>query len=134
MEIAAGPDPEGAALAQRPAGVSGVTMTNCTRRLAARAARVLPVLDATQSALPPGPIAYTRLRALGKAAASVRSLERLAAALRSRREAFVVAEDPKVAASMQGSLAGLVKAREQHAGPTLVRPAMAPLIAEDEEQ
>lgn len=100
----------------------------------ARAARVLPVLDATQSALPSGPIAYTRLRALGKAAASARALERLAAALRGRREAFVVAEDPKVAASVRGSLPGLVKAREQHAGPTLVRPAMAPLIAEDEEQ
>ena len=100
----------------------------------ARSARVLPVLDATQDAPPPGPIVYTRLRALGKAAGSTRALERLAAAVRGRREAFVVAEDPKLAASLRGSLPSLVKAREQQAGPILVRPAVAPLIAEDEEQ
>jgi uncharacterized protein YecE (DUF72 family) len=100
----------------------------------ARAATVLPVLDATQDAPPSGPIVYTRLRALGKAAGSARSLERLAMAVRGRREAFVVAEDPKVAASMRGALPALVKAREQSAGPILVRPAVAPLIAEDEEQ
>lgn len=101
----------------------------------ARAARVLPVLDATQDAPPPGPLVYIRLRALGKAAGSARSLERLAEAVRGRREAFVVAEDPKVAASVRGALPSLVKARELHAGPALVRPAMiVPLVAEDEEQ
>jgi uncharacterized protein YecE (DUF72 family) len=100
----------------------------------ARAAHVLPVLDATQDTPPPGPIVYTRLRALGKAAASARSLERLASALRGRREAFVVAEDPKIAASIRGALPSLLKSREHaHAGPILVRPT-APLIAEDEEQ
>lgn len=100
----------------------------------ARAAHVLPVLDATQDAPPPGPIVYTRLRALGKAAGSARSLERLAAAVSGRREAFVVAEDPKVAAAIRGALPSLVKARSQPAGPGLVRAAIVPLIAEDEEQ
>jgi uncharacterized protein YecE (DUF72 family) len=102
----------------------------------ARSAHALPVLDATHDTLPPGPVVYTRLRALGKAAASARTIERLASALRSRREAFVVVEDPKEAAAVNASLPALVaKTRvADRAGPILVRPTMAPLVAEDEEQ
>lgn len=101
----------------------------------ARAARVLPVLDAAQDSLPSGPIVYTRLRALGKAAASARTIERLAAGLRGRREAFVVVEDPKEAAAVRSALPPLVaKARAGGGGPILVRPTMTPLVAEDEEQ
>jgi uncharacterized protein YecE (DUF72 family) len=103
----------------------------------ARAASALAVLDATHETLPPGPIVYTRLRALGKAAASARTIERLAAALRGRREAFVVVEDPKEAAAVASTLPALVaKARSSDLrGPTIVRPSMAaPLVAEDEEQ
>jgi uncharacterized protein YecE (DUF72 family) len=103
----------------------------------ARSARVLPVLDAAQDALPPGAMAYTRLRAMGKAAATARTMERLAAALRGRREAFVVVEDPREAAAVRGALPSLVaKAARAHgsAAPMLVRPASAPLVAEDEEQ
>jgi len=101
----------------------------------ARAARVLPVLDAAQDTLPPGPIAYTRLRALGKAAASARTIERLASALRGRREAFVVVEDPREAAAVRAALPSLVaKGRPTGGGPVLVRPTMMPLVAEDEEQ
>lgn len=101
----------------------------------ARSAKILPVLDAAQEALPPGPLVYTRLRALGKAAASPRTLERLSTALRGRREAFVVVEDPGEAAAVRSALpAHVAKARAAHAGPTLVRPSMQPLVAEDEEQ
>lgn len=101
----------------------------------ARAARVLPVLDAAQETLPPGPLVYTRLRALGKAAASARTLERLAVGLRGRREAFVVVEDLKEAAAVSAALPPLVaKTRERASGPILVRPSQPPLVAEDEEQ
>ncbi|MEZ4294959.1 MAG: DUF72 domain-containing protein [Polyangiaceae bacterium] len=100
----------------------------------ARAAHVLPVLDATQDALPGGPIVYTRLRALGKASTSARAMERLAGAVHGRREAFVVAEDPKVASAVRANLPHLLKGRAVPSGPILVRPAIAPLIAEDEEQ
>lgn len=101
----------------------------------ARAAHVLPVLDAAQENLPPGPLVYTRLRALGKAAASARTLERLAAALHGRREAFVVVEDAKEAAAISAALPPLIaKGRAHTAAPAIVRPNMPPLIAEDEEQ
>ncbi len=101
----------------------------------ARSARALPVLDAAQEVLPPGPLVYTRLRALGKAAASPRTLDRLSNALRGRREAFVVVEDPAEAAAVRAALPQHVaKARGAHAGPILVRPSMQPLVAEDEEQ
>lgn len=99
----------------------------------ARSAGVHAVLDATQDALPSGPVVYTRLRAIGKAAVSARAMERLATSLRGRREAFVVVEDPKAAAAVRGALPSLVKAREASPGPILVRP-IAPLVAEDEEQ
>lgn len=103
----------------------------------ARSARVLPVLDAAQDTLPPGALAYTRLRAMGKAAATARTMERLAAALRGRREAFVVVEDPKEAAAVRAALPSLVAKAARTLGtaaPMLVRPASAPLVAEDEEQ
>ena len=60
---------EGTVRCWEPAGVWEAEDTVAT----ARAAHVLPVLDAAQESLPPGPLAYTRLRALGKAAASARS-------------------------------------------------------------
>lgn len=101
----------------------------------ARAAQVLPVLDAAQDALPPGQIVYTRLRALGKAAVSARTLDRLAAGLRGRREAFVIVEDPKEASAIRGAVPPMVAKQRAHApGPIIVKPAMAPLVAEDEEQ
>ncbi len=122
---------EGTVRCWEPAGVWEAEDTIAT----ARAAHVLPVLDAAQEALPPGPIAYTRLRALGKAAASARTIERLSSALRGRREAFVVVEDPKEAAIVRSALpTSVAKARGGHAGPIIVRPNMMPLVAEDEEQ
>lgn len=103
----------------------------------ARSVRALPVLDAAQDELPPGPLAYTRLRAMGKAAATSRTLDRLAAALRGRREAFIVVEDPKEASAVRAALPALVAKAARTLGtpaPMLVRPASAPLVAEDEEQ
>ncbi|MFO0591014.1 MAG: DUF72 domain-containing protein [Polyangiaceae bacterium] len=101
----------------------------------ARAAKVLPVLDAAQEELPPGPIVFTRLRALGKAAASPRTIARLTSAVRGRREAFVVVEDPKEAAAVRAALpSSVAKVRSASSGPIIVRPSVAPLVAEDEEQ
>lgn len=102
----------------------------------ARAAQVLAVFDAARDPLPPGPIAYTRLRALGKSAAmSAATLDRVADRLRKRREAFVVVEGSNEGQRIRAGLtAALAKKREKSAGPMVVRPAMPTLVAEDEEQ
>lgn len=103
----------------------------------ARSLGVLPVLDAAREALPAGPIAYTRLRALGKTAAlGSATVERVADRLRKRRESFVVVEGTAGEAQrVKTSLtAEVAKKRAATTGATVVRPAMSTLVAEDEEQ
>jgi uncharacterized protein YecE (DUF72 family) len=102
----------------------------------ARSLGVLPVLDAARDALPAGPIAYTRLRALGHTAAlGAATLDRVADRLRKRREAFVVVEGAGEGARVKAALiAALAKNPARSAGPMVVRPAMPTLVAEDEEQ
>jgi hypothetical protein len=97
---------------------------------------VLAVLDAAREALPPGPIAYTRLRALGHSAAlGAGTIEKIAAELRDRREAFVVVEGPGAARVKEALSAAIARSRARPGGPATVRPAVpSPLIAEDEEQ
>jgi uncharacterized protein YecE (DUF72 family) len=98
---------------------------------------VVPVFDAARDAPAPGPIAYTRLRALGKTAAlGAATLERVAERLRKRREVFVVVEGPRDAQRVKAALAtALAKKRDRAPGATVVRPAMPmQLVAEDEEQ
>lgn len=102
----------------------------------ARSAGVLPIFDAAREALTPGPIAYTRLRALGKTAAlSAAMIERIAERIRKRREAFVIVESVNEGQRVRAALiAELARKRERSAGPMAVRPAMPMLVAEDEEQ
>jgi uncharacterized protein YecE (DUF72 family) len=102
----------------------------------ARAMGVIPVFDAAREQLGPGPIAYTRLRALGKSAAlGQATIERVAERLRRRRESFVVVEGPREAQRVKQALAAaLARKPARAAGVTVVRPAMSTLVAEDEEQ
>jgi uncharacterized protein YecE (DUF72 family) len=103
----------------------------------ARGLGVVPVLDAAREAAAPGPVAYTRLRALGKSAAlSAATLERIADRLRGRREVFVVVEGAREASRVKVALGeALEKQRASRAAPMVIRPkSPGQLIAEDEEQ
>jgi uncharacterized protein YecE (DUF72 family) len=125
---------EGVVLAWEPAGMWEHEDVVAT----AQAAKVLPVFDAATDALPSGPIAYTRLRALGKSASiGTSTIDRVAERLRGRREAFVVVERPSEAARVKAGLtAALARKRSEGRGGMVIRPGAAPsaLIAEDEEQ
>jgi uncharacterized protein YecE (DUF72 family) len=101
-----------------------------------RAMGVVPVFDAAREALGPGPIAYTRLRALGKSAAlGQATVERVADRLRKRREAFVVVEGLREAGRVRQALAAeLARKPARAAGAVVVRPTISTLVAEDEEQ
>jgi uncharacterized protein YecE (DUF72 family) len=102
----------------------------------ARAAGALPVFDAARDPLPSGPIVYTRLRALGKSTSlGEGTIDKIADALRDRREAFVTVEGPGAARVRQALLAAVARSRVRSSGPTIVRPSVPPtLVAEDEEQ
>jgi uncharacterized protein YecE (DUF72 family) len=103
----------------------------------ARSIGALPVLDAARDALPAGPIAYTRLRALGKSAAlGSATLDKVADRLRKRREAFVVVDGASGEAQRVKTAltAALVQKGARSAGPLVVRPSAPTLVAEDEEQ
>jgi uncharacterized protein YecE (DUF72 family) len=102
----------------------------------ARTLGVIPVFDAAREQLGPGPIAYTRLRALGKSAALGQvTIERIADRLRKRRESFVVVEGSREAQRVKSALAAeLAKKPARASGVTVVRPAISTLVAEDEEQ
>ncbi|AUX23649.1 hypothetical protein SOCEGT47_041770 [Sorangium cellulosum] len=104
----------------------------------ARTAKALPVLDVARDAPPPGPIVYTRLRALGRSAAmGAAALERIADRLRGRREVFLIVEGNR-ALQIKGSLAAaLARKPDRSTASAVVRPAMPmanTLVAEDEEQ
>jgi uncharacterized protein YecE (DUF72 family) len=124
--------PEGTVRCWEPAGMWEREDVIAT----ARSAGVLPVFDAAREQLTPGPIAYTRLRALGKSAAlGAVTIERVAERIRKRREAFVIVEGPNEGQRVRAALiAELARKRERAAGPMVVRPAMPTLVAEDEEQ
>jgi len=102
----------------------------------ARGMGALPVVDAAREPVAPGPIAYTRLRALGKASSiGAKAMDRVAERLRGRREAFVVVDGAGEAARVKAGLAvALARGKAQPAGPLLVRPGSNALLAEDEEQ
>ncbi|WP_245678527.1 DUF72 domain-containing protein [Chondromyces crocatus] len=103
----------------------------------ARAAGVLPVFDAARDDLPSGPIVYTRLRALGKSASlSETSLQRVADALRGRRESFVIVEGRGGVRTRQALLTATARSRAEPGDAATVRPVIMPmpLKAEDEEQ
>ena len=69
-----------------------------------RATGWLPVFDATQDPLPPGPVAYTRLRALGMSTQlGGDRLGTVARQLMGRRECYVVAE-PSIGGAVKTGL------------------------------
>lgn len=102
----------------------------------ARSLGVIPVFDVARDPAGPGPIAYTRLRALGKTTSlGAASLARVAERLRRRREAFVVVEAGGEAARFKQALAAeLAKKPARSSSVTVVRPGTSTLVAEDEEQ
>lgn len=124
--------PEGTVRCWEPAGMWEREDVIAT----ARSAGALPIFDAAREALAPGPIAYTRLRALGHSASlSAAVIERVADRLRKRREAFVIVEGQGEGQRVRAALvAELAKKRDRTAAPMVVRPAIPTLIAEDEEQ
>lgn len=104
-------------------------------RQTARAAQVLPVLDAAQGEIPPGSVVYTRFRALGGASRlGERALANAADQLRGRREAFVVVENASDVHRTKVALEGALARTAAVGGGVVVRPVPGRLRAEDEEQ
>lgn len=104
----------------------------------ARAAKAIPVFDVAKEAPPPGPIVYTRLRALGKSSSmGAAALERVADRLRGRREVYMIVEGPRAVQIRSSLAAALARKPDPLAASTVVRPALLmanTLVAEDEEQ
>ena len=98
---------------------------------------VVPVFDAAREALGPGPVAYSRVRALGKGTAmgSV-VLDRIAERVRNRRDAFIIADGSGAAMKIKSGVgAALADQRGPARGGTVIRPStVGRLVAEDEEQ
>ena len=94
----------------------------------------LPIFDAAQDAVPPGPIAYTRLRALGMSTQiGQERVHRIAEQLAGRREAYCVAE-PEMAGRVRAGLTrALAEIGERRQVPMIFKPS-ADLEADDEEQ
>jgi uncharacterized protein YecE (DUF72 family) len=102
----------------------------------AQAGDWLPVVDAAEQAVAPGAIAYTRIRALGRATRlSQGRLQRIAAQLVGRREVYVVAEPP-LGAKLANALPQAIDSIASSAAiPQLFRPSAAlELDRHDEEQ
>ena len=99
----------------------------------ARTAGWLPILDAAQEQLPPGPVAYTRIRALGHASRlGADRVTRIAEQLLDRRDAYVVV-DPAIAGKVRaGLLAAVGQADTRRNIPQLFQPAS--FDTDDEEQ
>lgn len=91
------------------------------------------VVDVTRDPAPRGAILYTRLRGIGESTrTSAGDIERVRAAMQTRREAFVVLEGgspSRVAAALSRPFEGGARA----AAPMVIKPPIR-LSAEDEEQ
>ncbi|MCC6523276.1 MAG: DUF72 domain-containing protein [Polyangiaceae bacterium] len=122
----------GVVLCWQPSGIWEIEDAAAVAHLA----RLLLVLDGSRDPLPPGPIAYTRLKGLGESSQlGSTSLTRLADQLAGRRECFVVVESGD-AARVKSSLLALLEGRPMRAaGAVLFRPGQEPkLVGIDEEQ
>jgi uncharacterized protein YecE (DUF72 family) len=100
----------------------------------AAAAGYVPVFDAAQEPLGPGPVAYTRIRALGHAGRiGAGRIARIAEQLAERRLAYVVV-DATIARKVKAGLgAALEQLPERRAIPAIFRRG-DDLVADDEEQ
>ena len=127
-ELAARLPQDGQVLAWEPSGIWEVDDVLDT----ADAAGLLAVFDGAQHDLPPGPICYTRIRALGHAAQlGADRVERLAHRLASRHTAYVVV-DASVAGAVRATLPSAVDRQAVgQAVPQLFRPRAA--LADGEE-
>jgi uncharacterized protein YecE (DUF72 family) len=99
-------------------------------------ANLVPVFDAAQEPLAPGPIVYTRIRALGHGAmVGAERIMRIAEQLSDRREAYVVA-DREVAGKLRAGLRqALAQTVTRGRLPALFRPrGSEALLVDDEEQ
>ncbi len=94
-------------------------------------------VDPTRDVVPVGPVAFARLRALGGTRAySTAALERVAQAIGSRRDVYVVIET-QTALKEAKTLRGLVRAagsRTSGGLSRLIRPRGAPLALEDDDE
>jgi len=94
----------------------------------------LPVFDAAQEALPPGPLVYTRIRAIGQAARmGADRIQRIADQLAGRREAFVVVDEIVAPRVKRGLEQMLGDAPARRGVPLLFRPENG-MFVDDEEQ
>jgi uncharacterized protein YecE (DUF72 family) len=100
----------------------------------ARDVGLLPVVDAQNDPLPAGPVAYTRLRALGGAQrVSQRATEKMANELQNKREAWIVVEHAPSARRIRQEISHALS-RLNPSQPPPARPVPGRLRAEDEEQ
>ena len=75
----------------------------------AQAAGWLPVFDAAQEPLPPGPVVYTRIRAIGHASQmGHQRIAQVAHQLAGRREAYVIV-DPQLAKRMKSGISAALE-------------------------
>lgn len=98
-------------------------------------ARLIPVFDAAQQPLAPGPVAYTRIRALGHAARlGAQRIQTIAEQVRGRREAFVVV-DKVIARQVQSGLTSILATdHERRPVPTIFKPDADLALDEDDEE
>lgn len=116
-------------IAWEPRGVWDMTEAEAT----ARDVGAHLVVDVTRDAAPRGPILYTRLRGMGEATRlGAGDVERVRAALQTRREAFVVVESGSPA-RIAAALTKPVGAAGRTSAPMIIKPPIR-LSAEDEEQ
>lgn len=103
----------------------------------AKASGIVVAVDPARDDVPSGPIAYTRLRAIGATRAfSTAMLERIAAKIGPRRDAYVIIETAgalKEAKTLRGLMRGASSKKRGGLG-RLLRPRGAPLDVRDDEQ
>lgn len=106
VELAARIPAEGAHRFWEP---SGIWEANEVMAVASEAG-LIPVFDAAQDPLPPGPVVYTRIRGIGHAARlGAQRIQSIAEQVRGRREAYLVVDRP-IARKVQSGLRAVLAA------------------------
>lgn len=97
---------------------------------------MVPVVDAAHEPVPPGSVVYTRLRSLGGAQRpSQRAIQRLAADLMNKRDAWVIVEHAPSAKRVRAEIIQAMSEIEPPSqAPSVTKPSPGRLRAEDEEQ
>lgn len=103
----------------------------------ARAWGAVLAVDAARDPVPPGPVAYVRLRSLGETRSfGAVALERVVRAVGERREVFAIieTESAMLEAKRLRSLAKAKRAAKQGGGGRLVRPRGGIVVRDDEQE